>query len=231
MKKNVMMRAASALGVAVLLSTCVISGTFAKYTTSATGSDTARVAKWGVEITANGTMFAESYDKDAAEASLTVKSETKVVAPGTKGELANATITGTPEVKVKVSYEADLALTGWKVDSAEYCPLVIKVGDNYYGINGMKYNNGSEVATLSNEITTITALETAVEGAIKAYTKEYATNTDLSGIGTEGYVSVSWQWAFDNDDAKDTALGNLSADANNDPKVKLEIITTVTQVD
>ncbi len=49
MKKNVMMRVASALLVAVLLTTCAISGTFAKYTTSATGSDSARVAKWGFE--------------------------------------------------------------------------------------------------------------------------------------------------------------------------------------
>ena len=47
MKKNTMMRVASALLVAVLLTTCAISGTFAKYVSSAETSDTARVAKWG----------------------------------------------------------------------------------------------------------------------------------------------------------------------------------------
>ena len=36
---------------------CVISGTFAKYTTQAGGSDTARVAKWGVEVSSTGMLF------------------------------------------------------------------------------------------------------------------------------------------------------------------------------
>ena len=48
MKKNVMMRVASALLVAVLMTTCAISGTFAKYTSSKTDSDSARVAVWGL---------------------------------------------------------------------------------------------------------------------------------------------------------------------------------------
>ena len=48
MRKNKMMRAASALMVAVLLTTCTISGTFAKYVTTAEGKDTARVAKFDV---------------------------------------------------------------------------------------------------------------------------------------------------------------------------------------
>ena len=59
MRKNKMMRTASGLLVATLLTTSVISGTFAKYTTEETGSDSARVAKFGVEITARGTMFAD----------------------------------------------------------------------------------------------------------------------------------------------------------------------------
>ena len=46
MKKNKMMRIASALLVAVILTTCAISGTFAKYVTSTPGSDSARVAKF-----------------------------------------------------------------------------------------------------------------------------------------------------------------------------------------
>ena len=52
MRNNRMMRAASALLVAVLLTTSTISGTFAKYVTEKEVSDTARVAKWGVEIDA-----------------------------------------------------------------------------------------------------------------------------------------------------------------------------------
>ena len=64
MKKNRMMRLASILLVATLMSTCTISGTFAKYVTTASGSDTARVAKWGVTVTANGALFDHVYEKN-----------------------------------------------------------------------------------------------------------------------------------------------------------------------
>ena len=74
MRKNKMMRLASALLVAVLLTTSVISGTYAKYITENTGSDEARVAKWGVTVTANGDAFETEYKKDSdTEIALTVK--------------------------------------------------------------------------------------------------------------------------------------------------------------
>ena len=109
MKKNRMMRAASFLLVAVLLTTSVISGTFAKYVTTATGSDSARVAKWGVTITANGEMFKTNYDNTAISA----VAEEDIVAPGTTGSLVAMTLSGAPEVKVEVKYESELTLTGW----------------------------------------------------------------------------------------------------------------------
>ena len=62
MKKTKLMRAALLLLVLTLITSCFVGGTFAKYTTSEKGSDTARVAKWGVEITANGATFAEAYE-------------------------------------------------------------------------------------------------------------------------------------------------------------------------
>ena len=62
MKKNKMMRIASVLLVAVLISTCAISGTFAKYVTRAEGTDTARVAKWGILLTVEGSAFADKYE-------------------------------------------------------------------------------------------------------------------------------------------------------------------------
>ena len=53
MKKNRIMRLASILLVCVLLTTSVISGTFAKYTTSQDASDSARVAHWGFNAAAD----------------------------------------------------------------------------------------------------------------------------------------------------------------------------------
>lgn len=128
MKKNVMMRVASALLVAVLLTTCAISGTFAKYTTYSSSNDTARVAKWGVTIAVSGAdAFAEAY-KDTADtrssATATVESKLNdgstngddVLAPGTKGTLATINVDGAPEVDVDVTVAATFVLSGdWTV--------------------------------------------------------------------------------------------------------------------
>ena len=73
MKKNRMMRLASILLVCVLLTTSVISGTFAKYTTSANSEDKARVAKWGFDNAASidiTDLFANTY-KQVSTASTT----------------------------------------------------------------------------------------------------------------------------------------------------------------
>lgn len=122
MKKNKMMRAASVLLVAVLLTTSIISGTFAKYVTSGDVSDSARVAKFGVTVTSSGKLFDKTYfnvnnDKSNLPGGtttetddntvLTVEATENVVAPGTKGPDADPltlSVTGKPEVDVLVSF-------------------------------------------------------------------------------------------------------------------------------
>ena len=70
-----------------------------------------------------------------------------------------------------------------------------------------------------------------LENAIRAYSKDYAPNTDLSGIGADGFVNVSWEWAYNgNSDEKDTYLGDQAA-ANKASTVELSMKTTVTQID
>ena len=125
MKKNKMMRVASILLVAVLLTTSVISGTFAKYVTSGEASDSARVAKFGVLVSAEGNLFDKTYKKTTDNTpggstwdenltgepkdltALSVESTTNVVAPGTKSEGTGLTfgVTGTPEVDVNVKLD------------------------------------------------------------------------------------------------------------------------------
>lgn len=112
MRKNKMMRVASALLVAVLLTTCAISSTFAKYVTADEFTDTARVAKWGVELQLVGNLYGDSYglaDKlvTATDGSISVQAladptngaRTDIVAPGTKNdEGMKLSLTGQPEV-------------------------------------------------------------------------------------------------------------------------------------
>lgn len=117
MKKNKMMRLASVLLVLTLLSTSVISGTFAKYTTQDAASDKARVAKWGVELQVVGNLYGDTYGasdkivKDDAKAfsvqAYNVKDQNVVaddiVAPGTKNDEGfTFSLNGTPEVNGKI---------------------------------------------------------------------------------------------------------------------------------
>ena len=238
MKKTKLMRAALLLLVLTLVTSCFVGGTFAKYTTRAEGSDTARVAKWGVEITANGATFAEAYDadtKDVVDAitnSVIAKSVVsagtdagtdKVIAPGTKGDMVKMTITGKPEVAVSVNYAATFKVTGWTVDNKFYCPLQITVGKTT--IDGTGFTDKD-------------AFENAVTELIRAYGKSYAAGTDLSTADVTT-PSVSWAWPFEHTGASagtggnpqtnenDTKLGN----AETAPTVSLTITTTVTQID
>ena len=92
MVKNKAMRACSVMLVLALITTCAISATFAKYVTSADGSDSARVAYWGFSGSTSQDLdlFKTTYAADdTSDASITnsVVSATSdnLVAPGTKG--------------------------------------------------------------------------------------------------------------------------------------------------
>ena len=236
MKKNKMMRLASSLLVAVLLTSSVISGTFAKYVTADEATDTARVAKWGVTVTgetaATNDMFVKQYNETG---SVTVDASEDVVAPGTSGLLTGFEVTGSPEVDVIVDYDdVELTLTGWKFTAdwdgdpstaeteEEYCPLVFTVstdaGTNSYSIDG-------------STITTTAELELAVENAVKGAKAYYEANTDLSTVDND--LTVSWSWAYSTstaNDVKDTVLGDKAASGAS-PTVTFFATCKVTQVD
>lgn len=220
MKKNKMMRIASVLLVAVILTTCAISGTFAKYVTSGNGSDSARVAKFGVTVNGTADTFKKTYAKDDTSSTLaanTVVSTEDVVAPGTSGSMAAFTITGTPEVAVRVEFEGTLELGDKWVDSASayYCPIEVTVGDTTF--KGTDYDSA-------------VLFEAAVNAKIATYSKDYAAGKDLSSIGADA-PAISWKWAFeDNDDVKDTYLGDQAA-AGNAAEISLAVAATVTQID
>ena len=245
MKKNLMMRIASILLVCVLATTCGISGTFAKYVTTGSGSDSARVAKWGVTIADNfSTTFLNEYTKHSSIVggtdSLSVKSSVDVVAPGTNGSLADFTIAGTPEVDVNVTYVATLDIAGdWlasfepdnSVDD-EYCPLIFTV---QIGTDPAKelYIGGTD--TEGNAIDNIVELENAVKVAIEKAVKYYDAGSNLALIAND--LAVSWRWDFESslvankNDYNDTDLGNWELYGNTQPTVTLSIEVTVTQVD
>jgi len=231
MRKNKMLRMASALLMLVLLTTSVVGGTFAKYVTTADASDTARVAKWGVKITANGDTFQTEYDQDDKTYTITGMKTVKVgsdsaklVAPGTSGDMAKMTLTGTPEVAVRVNYTGSFDIgENWKDKEGKfYCPLIITLskGAATNIIDGSKY--ASEAA-----------FEEAVNKAIREnYQAVYEPGTDLSKKNGDS-LSVHWEWPFstsNDNDVKDTYLGDQAVNGTA-ATVTVAVTTTVTQID
>lgn len=186
MKKNVMMRIASVLLIAVLVTTCGISGTYAKYVSTAEGSDTARVAKWGWGNTSISIdLFSDTYGETVDSAD-----DANVIAPGTSqtGTLIWAPATGfAPEV----DYELSFALTGT-------VPADIETELDWT----LQIDNG-DVQTF----TTFDNLKTALEATTYA--------GEASGTAPTVNIIIGWVWTFNGgDDAADTALGNADTLAN-----------------
>ncbi len=250
MKKNKMMRFASALLVLTLLSTCAISGTFAKYVTTDSSADTARVAKFGVEIkAADNSNFDTEYttDDDGYEGTLSVQSSdtNKVVAPGTSSTPTSGnseesgaltfTIKGTPEVATKVDIDMTVN-SDIVVPAGDYLDWttggdaedMFKVTDDYYPVVFTLRQDGVEVASGN-----LAAIEEAIE--TYANTAYYAPNTKL-----DAEFTLDWEWVFTDEanemvDKADTLLGNNIAGIAEDADVKTlidyKIDFTVRQVD
>lgn len=250
MKKNRFIKLASGLLVLCLMTTCVIGATLAKYTTAKDTQDSARVAKWGVRITAaTSSAFATEYAKqDTGYAgTLSVKSSStdKVVAPGTSGSATQFSISGTPEVAVRLSF----AMTGVnevKLTAGTYTNTdgaTVTLGSDY---NPIKW-------TLKKNDTHVEGADTNVEGAVNltlaematflsTYHVDYAPGTDLSA--TVPTYKLYWAWAFDGNDTADSILGDLAANVSGIKKdsndiaardystqVSYKLTITATQID
>lgn len=271
-KKNKALRAASALFIAAMLTTSVVSGTYAKYVTQNKGKDHARVAAFGVVVNADGKLFSETYNGKpfgSDNNTITVQSKgnmqgnsdgnDKVVAPGTTGEDFKFSITGTPEVAVRVNVNVECTdeiflregeyddVTGdfandtgkFKLD-ADYRPIVWTLKKNG---SPVEYNSKNLEGVKLSEIN-----DYFTDSDIVKNNFEFAPNVDLSGALAD--YALTWEWQFgqetgiqDNNppvnDKADTFLGNLAAnngsattDAGNyNLSEDVTVTITVTQID
>lgn len=213
MKKNRMMRLASALLVLTLLTTSIICGTFAKYVSSASASDTARAAKWGVTVKASGNLFESKYlnatnNNVATTSSSNITVEGKndtasaeVVAPGTTNPKEGFTfsITGTPEVSSKVS--AIIEAKDIYLASGTYGVMqTVKVDDTTYAslvTSGLYTENSGTYTKLTNE---------AYSASATYYTLAYTAT-----VGSDGYYPVKYTWNSDSSVTKATAIAETIA--------------------
>lgn len=203
MQKNKMMRTASVLLVAVLLSTCAISGTFAKYASEVSASGSARVAKWDIDFDADNTsgkifafdLFNTIYEADGTTSETDVANNSNdsktVIAPGTGGYF---TISLKNLSEVSAKYGITYTVT------ANSVPLEFKTGES-----------GDWKSTIDS-----------VSDVSLAMNATQSTDT-----------TIYWRWAFtdatngDNRDQSDTRLGT----ATTLPEVTVTATVTVEQVD
>lgn len=257
MKKNKAMRAAGALFVATMLTTSMVSGTYAKYITEGRAADQARVAKFGVQIKAGGDIFKDEYSTDDTTygGSLTVQSSgdmngiTKVVAPGTEGDGFKFAITGVPEVAVRVDIDVTQA-KDIQLPAGSWSDMT--TDDNEFFTLSYAYN--PVVWTLNKGKTAVVDKKSISE--INQYFVDNAKDFEFGpGQNLEDALNeytLTWSWAFGGDqeinghtfDAKivdqaDTVLGDLAAnegmvaqkESGYSTEIDAKIKITVTQID
>lgn len=126
MKKKITILAALVLSVFVTAS--YVSGTYAKYTSSATGSDSARVAKWAFDIEGADETNTFAFNLfDTADVNVKAGAGENIIAPGTNGSFElnlendsevnaeysiNFTVTNTESIPVEFSING----TDWTTD-------------------------------------------------------------------------------------------------------------------
>ncbi len=178
-KRLPLIRIAGAMLCLSLLMTCVVSGTLAKYMSSATGTAKATVAKWSIKVgdkdiaketTFTCDLFASIMDLDE-DGNVTTDAETDVadkkIAPGTGGKI-ELTVENASEVTVLYS----LALE----ETANTANVPIE-----YSLDNVTWKNKDNLASLE------------------------VSDPELA-VGAEA-ATIYWRWAFDGDDTADTALG------------------------
>ena len=220
MKKMKFMRIAAVMLILCLASTCAISGTFAKYTTSVTSQDSARVAKWGfgtmtLDITG---LFNTAYTGDNG-----MSAAADAIAPGTTNSVSFTLVAAqtTPEV----AYSITVSTEGSSID------------------NSIKTNPNIQWKLDTNEWGTWDKMITDIKGLSGDSTdgsKNYAANTAApAALNTQH--TIAWQWVFETaddtattdknemveQDKVDTTMGDAATLA----AVTLKINITATQLD
>ena len=178
-RSSMMVRLVAVLAVTMMFTMCFVGGTFAKYTSSATGTDSATVAKWSFkvgekDIATNDTftfdLFKTIKDSDG------INNETEmnpvdgsIIAPGTQGSF-------------------DLVLKNESQVTAQYAIDYTVTNNNDIPVK-FSVDGGT---TWTNDLADVAASD----------------STKLAANSGTTTIKVQWKWDFNgSDDSFDTALG------------------------
>ena len=180
-RSSMMVRLVAVLAVTMMFTMCFVGGTFAKYTSSATGTDSATVAKWSFKV---GETDIATTDTFAFDLFKTIKDSNgtadendmspvdgTIIAPGTQGSF-------------------DLVLTNASQVTAQYAIDYTVTNNNDIPVK-FSVDGGT---TWTNDLADVAASD----------------STKLAANSGTTTITVQWKWVFDGNDANDTALGSAA---------------------
>lgn len=185
MKKNKVLLLGIITVFVAIFSLTLVSGTWAKYTSTVSGTDTAKVAKWAWKVNNKNVVAGESQQALVFDLFNTIKDtegadETDVkeglIAPGTSGSF-EVKIENASEVTGKYAIEFTVSQT----DNTVAIPLE-------YSVDG-----GANWSSTLNAISASDATKLAVGG--------------------NATVTIQWRWKFEGNDGTDTTDTNLGLKA------------------
>ena len=199
MKNNKLAKFMALVLLVTLLAVILVSGTYAKYTTSATGSDSATVAKWSIKLgdedIAKSTektfaidLFSTITNTDGTGEKNVKKTDGSLIAPGTMGSFTLASLKNESEVNAK--YSVTYTLT------------------NESGVPLEFTTNKDDESSWKSDFTSINV-----------------SNEALAMDATETTATVYWRWAFTKDTARDisdTTLGTTTPTVTLTAKIDVE---------
>ena len=202
MKNNKTVKFMALVLFVTILAIILVSGTYAKYTTSATGSDTATVAKWSIKLgdedIAKSTektfaidLFSTITNTDGTGEKNVKKTDGSLIAPGTMGSFTLASLKNESEVNAKYSVTYTLS--------------------NESGVPLEFTTNKDDESSWKSDFTAVNV-----------------SNEALATDATATTATVYWRWAFTKDTARDTSDTTLGTTT---PTVTLTAKIDVEQAD
>ena len=214
MKKNWFLRIGLISLVLALATTCLLGGTFAKYTTTVSGSDSIQVAKFAFKAT---DVDGIELENDGAEINLFANAKTDATgtvqtgmfAPGVYGTFSIVLDNTGSDVDVVINDDSEVAieLSAEEEDVFDASTAFIKYQISFAPISTPEYGT---LASLND-------LAAAVEAAIEL--DEYEEDYIEKGSAVTIYVAYIWEGATDD---VDSAIGNF-ATANNPLTITMDI--------
>ena len=212
MKNDRITRFAILILALTIITLMIVSGTFAKYTSSATGSDTATVAKWSIKVgSGDGIEIAGSSSTVSFDLFSTIKDEDGGSEADVAGK-ASGTAVGSTSATAKIIAPG----TSGSFD------IIVK--------NESEVNATYSIAFESNN--TSIPIEFSTDGTTWKSTLSEAnvTNAAINMNSAAQTKTVYWRWAYDVSAARDTADTNLGVAAQTSPaSVTLSATISATQ--